>query len=51
LDYHVVLVEDCAAARVRVMHDAAIWNFKYLYGNVATSVEILDAWRSLGIVV
>lgn len=46
LNYHVVLVEDCAAAREEWMHRAAVWNFQKLYGNVITGDQLKTLWSA-----
>jgi ureidoacrylate peracid hydrolase len=46
LNYHVVLVEDCAAAREEWLHRAAVWNFQKLYGNVISSDQLVKFWSA-----
>jgi ureidoacrylate peracid hydrolase len=44
LNYHSVLVEDCAGAREKWLHEASLWNFEKLFGTVTRSNEVIEAW-------
>jgi ureidoacrylate peracid hydrolase len=43
-DYHVVLLEDCAAAYEQTVHDATVYNMRTFFGRVASSDEVLRIW-------
>lgn len=45
-DFYIVLATDCAAARSIEEHNAAISNIDKYFGTVATSKEIVSAWKS-----
>ncbi len=44
-DYHVVLVEDCAAALSTPEHDAAVHNIRTYFGRALASAEIASGWQ------
>jgi ureidoacrylate peracid hydrolase len=46
-DYYVTLVEDCAAAYDARLHRATLENIRRHFGLVASSDEIIDAWKGL----
>jgi ureidoacrylate peracid hydrolase len=46
-DYYVTMVEDCAAAYNRALHDATLENIRRHFGLVATSEEIIATWQCL----
>jgi ureidoacrylate peracid hydrolase len=46
-DYYVTLVEDCAAAYDAKLHRATLENIRRHFGLVASSDEIIDAWKGL----
>lgn len=43
-DYYPVLVEDCAAARTRQFHEAAVATIGLHFGLVASSTEVASIW-------
>jgi len=47
-DYYVTMVEDCAAAYSPRMHETTLENMRQHFGLVASSAEIIEAWRELG---
>jgi len=44
LDYNIVLVKDCVASGHIDLHNATLKNIELLFGSVAVSNEIVDAW-------
>ncbi|MDP3947985.1 MAG: isochorismatase family cysteine hydrolase [bacterium] len=46
-DYHIVFLEDCSAAYDMDEHKQTLKNIERYFGLVATSGEIVTAWRSL----
>ena len=46
LDYHTVLVSDCCAGYDRAAHDMTMRVHAKLFGLVATSQQIIDAWNA-----
>jgi ureidoacrylate peracid hydrolase len=48
-DYHVLVVSDLTASYARAPHDATLDNIRRAFGRVVTSAEIVDAWRSAGL--
>ncbi|MFQ5850751.1 MAG: cysteine hydrolase family protein [Candidatus Binatia bacterium] len=46
-DYYVTMVEDCAAAYNRSLHEATLENIRRHFGLVASSGEIIAAWQGL----
>ncbi|MDO8689945.1 MAG: isochorismatase family cysteine hydrolase [Dehalococcoidia bacterium] len=46
-DYNIVFLSDCSAAYHREEHDATLTNIARYFGMVATSREVIDAWRAL----
>ncbi len=47
LDYYIVFLEDCAANTSLDLHNATLENIKRYFGVVATSEDVLDAWKGL----
>jgi ureidoacrylate peracid hydrolase len=45
-DYQVVLVEDCAAARTKAEHDAAVHNVRTYFGRVLDSAAVAAQWAA-----
>ena len=48
-DYHVLVVSDLTATYAQAPHDATLDNIRRAFGRVVTSAEILDVWRSAGL--
>ena len=46
-DYYVVLASDSCAAYVRAEHQATITNISKYFGQVATSEQVIKAWKDL----
>ena len=46
IDYYVTIVEDCCGAASEEDHRMALKRFNRDYGQVVTSGEVMDAWRS-----
>jgi ureidoacrylate peracid hydrolase len=44
-DYHVVLVEDCAAAATKEEHEATLHNMRAYFGHVLDSRSIAASWH------
>jgi ureidoacrylate peracid hydrolase len=49
LDYYVTIVSDCCAAGSDSDHEGALKRFDRDYGAIVTSDEVIEAWRSLGV--
>jgi ureidoacrylate peracid hydrolase len=49
LDYHIVVVSDCTASYSEAPHLATLDNIRRAFGRVATSGEILETWRTGGL--
>lgn len=45
-DYYVVVLSDCVAAYTLQMHEASLTVLGEFFGAVASSQEVLEAWRS-----
>lgn len=48
-DYHIVVVEDCTASYSEEPHLATLANIRRAFGRVATTEEIIAAWREAGL--
>ncbi|MEK7340620.1 MAG: isochorismatase family cysteine hydrolase [Candidatus Binatota bacterium] len=46
-DYYVTMVEDCAAAYEPRLHEGTLENIRRHFGLVASSGEIIEAWKGL----
>ena len=46
-DYYVTMIEDCSAAYEAKLHLGTLENMRRHFGMVASSGEIIDAWRDL----
>ena len=46
-DYYVTMIEDCSAAYEAKLHLGTLENMRRHFGMVASSSEIIDAWRDL----
>ncbi len=46
LDYNVVFVDDCCAARTVARHQATLENIREHFGTVVKAAELLDAWKA-----
>lgn len=46
-DYHIVFVSDCTAAYDRQEHHATLHNMSKYFGVVASSAEVIEAWKTL----
>jgi ureidoacrylate peracid hydrolase len=49
LDYHVVFLSDCSATYDPAAHQATLANIRRAFGIVAPSQEVIEAWRSAGL--
>ena len=49
LDYHVVVVSDASASYNEEVHEATLTNIRRAFGTVATRDEVVDVWRSSGL--
>lgn len=47
LDYYIVFLEDCAANTSLELHNGTLENIKKYFGVVASTKEVLNAWKSL----
>jgi ureidoacrylate peracid hydrolase len=48
-DYHVLVVSDLTASYAESPHEATLDNIRRAFGRVVTSSDVLDAWRSAGL--
>ena len=48
MDYHVVFLSDASATRSSEAHESTLDNIRRAFGIVATTDEVIEAWRSLG---
>ena len=46
IDYYITMVEDCCGAASEEDHPMPLKRFNRDYGQVVTSGEVIDAWRS-----
>jgi hypothetical protein len=46
-DYYVTMIEDCSAAYEAKLHLGTLENMRRHFGLVASSSEIIDAWKEL----
>jgi hypothetical protein len=46
-DYYVTMIDDCSAAYEAKLHLGTLENMRRHFGLVASSLEIIDAWREL----
>lgn len=44
-DYHIILAEDCAAARSLAAHEATLMNIRNHFGIVTSCDEVLEIWN------
>jgi ureidoacrylate peracid hydrolase len=49
LDYHVVFLSDGSATYQAEAHEATLANIRRAFGIVASVSEVIEAWRSLGL--
>jgi ureidoacrylate peracid hydrolase len=48
MDYHVVFLSDASATYQAEAHEATLANIRRAFGIVASTDEVIEAWRSLG---
>ncbi len=46
LGFHCVVVEDCVASHTQPLHEAALTNIRFLYGDVIDKAQLLDIVRA-----
>lgn len=44
LGYYLVIPEDCVASHTPPLHDAALMNFRFLFGSLVRSDEVIAQW-------
>jgi ureidoacrylate peracid hydrolase len=49
LDYHVVFLSDASATYEAPAHEATLANIRRAFGIVASTSDVTDAWRSMGL--
>jgi ureidoacrylate peracid hydrolase len=49
LDYHVVFLSDASATYEAAAHEATLANIRRAFGIVASTSEVVTAWRALGV--